>query len=374
MKKRVYIALAATLTAAGVSAQQTRLLTADKHNEYGIVYNLPLTQLVFDIEAEHTVSVAGPFYRYAGKYVGTADVVKSDSESWDVKSVSLSTRGVPGGPSRSYLMQLKSGQDVSVCVAGEGDGMLLAINKDVALPASPALPSGADSDPLLARTEAEEAAKAYLQYVDEDFLVSQSSAMRARMLSETLMTVRESKLSLSRGTAETMPADGRQLELMLNSLGAQEKALAEAFTGVVVRRSATHRYTFTPDTTATAADGSRMVLGRLSDFSGFTDADDLSGEPIYISLRYISTPELPVDEKGEPKRLPKDAVVYTLPSTAEVTLTWMGRTIYSGNVDLAQQGTVFGLDPKLFTDRKAPSEAEFDPSTGALLRIARKEQ
>lgn len=373
MKMRFHIALAALLAASGVSAQQTRLLTADKHNEYGIVYNLPLTQLVFDIEAEHTVSVAGPFYRYAGKYVGTADVVKADSESWEVKGVTMSSRGVPGGPERTYLMQLKSGQDVSVCVAGEGDGMLLAINKDVSLPSLPPAPSGDDAI-LSAQSEAREAAKAYLQYVDEDFLVSQSSAMRARMLSETLMEVRESKLSLSRGTAETMPADGRQLELMLNSLGAQEKALSEAFTGVTVRRSATHRYTFTPDTAALNADGTRTVLGRLSDFAGFTDTDDLTGEPIYLNIRYVHIPEIPVDEKGEPKRLPKDAVVYTLPSTAEITLTWMGRTIYSGTVDLAQQGAVFGLDPKLFTDRKAPSEAEFDASTGALLRIARKEQ
>lgn len=370
--KKALIVLAATVTAASIaSAQQTRMLTADKHNEYGIVYSLPLTQLVFDIEAEQTVKKAGPFYRYAGKYVGTADVVKSDSESWEVKRVVMSTRGVPGGPERTYLMQLKSGADVSVCVAGDGDGMLLAVNKDVSLP--PAVPAPAATQGISAEAEAQEAAKAYLQYVDEDFLVSQSSAMRARMLSETLMTVRESRLSLSRGTAETMPADGRQLELMLNSLGAQEKALTEAFTGVVARRTVNHRYVFTPDT-ATSGTSERQVLGRLSDFAGFTDADDLSGAPLYLTINFTSVPEIPVDEKGEPKRLPKDAVVYTIPATAEISISWMGQTIFTGTADLAQHGVTFGLDPKLFTDRKAPSEAVFDASTGALLRIARKEQ
>lgn len=369
--KKTFALLAVVLAAAVPAyAQQTRLLTADKHNEYGIVYTLPVTQLVFDVEAEQTVKKAGPFYRYAGKYVGTAEVVKSDSESWDVKRIVMSTRGVAGGPERTYLMQLKSGSDVSVCVAGEGDGMLLAINKDVALPELPAVPSMVQSSS--AHTEADEAAKAYLQYVDEDFLVSQSSTMRARMLSETLMTVRESRLALSRGTAETMPADGRQLELMLNSLGAQEKALTEAFTGVVTRQSVNHRYLFTPDTTS-GVSTKRQVLGRLSDFAGFTDADDLSGEPLYLTISYTSIPEIPLDEKGERKRLPKDAVVYTLPSTAEISISWMGKTIFTGTADLAQQGAVFGLDPKLFTDKKAPSEAIFDPSTGALLRIARKE-
>ena len=32
------------------NAQQTKLLTADKHNEYGLVYSLPTTAL--DIEVE----------------------------------------------------------------------------------------------------------------------------------------------------------------------------------------------------------------------------------------------------------------------------------------------------------------------------------
>lgn len=38
------------------------------------------------------------------------------------------------------------------------------------------------------------------------------------MLAESLMEIREAKVSLTRGTAETMPTDGRQLELMLESL------------------------------------------------------------------------------------------------------------------------------------------------------------
>ena len=372
--KTLLIALSALLAgASAVNAQQTRLLTADKHNEYGIVYTLPLTQLVFDIEAEHTVSMAGPFFRYADKYVGTTNVVRKDSESWEIKGVKMYTCGIPGGKERTYLMQLKPGNNVSVCVAGAGDGMLLGVNQKVDY--SDPVPEFSPSEEAgVARREAEEAVNAYLQYVDEEFLVSQSSAMRARMLSETLMTVRESRLSLTRGTAETMPTDGQQMELMLNSLGDQDKAITQAFTGFTARSTHRQRYYFTPDTVKTSANGERFILGRLSNFAGFTEADDLTGDPIYLSINFTSRPEIPVDELGEPKRLPKDAVVYTIPSTAQITLTWEGKTLFSGNVDLAQQGVVFGLDPKLFIDRKEPYQAEFDPNTGALLRLSRKEQ
>lgn len=42
----------------GSSAQQTKILTADKHNEYGLVYTLPITTLEIEVTAKRTVSKA----------------------------------------------------------------------------------------------------------------------------------------------------------------------------------------------------------------------------------------------------------------------------------------------------------------------------
>ena len=38
-----------------------------------------------------------------------------------------------------------------------------------------------------------------------------------------------------------------------------------------------------------------------------------------------------------------------------------------GEIELSE--AVFGLDPKLFADKKAPSKALFDPTTGALVEF-----
>lgn len=361
--KHILALLALAGAAAAPSmAQQTRMLSAERHNEYGIVYTLPVTALEFEIEAEHTVCKAGPFHRYARKYVGADNVVEADTESWRVKRVRMRPKGIPD-TQHSYLMQLKAGATTQVCVGGDGDGMLLAINTDVQLPDY----TYWENTPLTASSLATDE---WLQYVDEDFLVSQSDAKRAQMLAAALMTVRESKLSLSRGTAETMPTDGRQLELMLLSLEAQEKAMTEAFTGTVQKETVVRRFTYVPDSVGSGQ--RRDVLCRLSDFAGFTDADDLTGEPVYVQLTYTSEPQMPVDDNGEPKRLPKDAVAYTIPATARVTLTWLGAELMSADTGIAQRGIVFGLEPKLFTDKKAPSMAEFDPATGALLRLTQK--
>ncbi len=96
----------------------------------------------------------------------------------------------------------------------------------MARPAAPEIPE--NPDPVNIRE--------YLQYVDEDFIASQSSVKQAQMLAENLMEIRDAKTSLTRGTAETMPTDGRQPELMLESLRHQEAAMTAAFTGASYKR------------------------------------------------------------------------------------------------------------------------------------------
>lgn len=334
-------------------AQNTHVLTADKHNEYGLVYSLPITSVRFDIKARHTTRKAGPFFQYAKKYIGTDKVIKENSEKWEIISVTATPVGSPD-PDNQYLMQLKPGAVTFLCVAD--DGMLLAINKEVDAP-RPTVAEGSTLEQEAINP------KEYLQYVNEDFLASQSSAKQAQMLSESLMEVRDSKVALTRGTAETMPSDGRQLELMLNSLSHQEEAMTAAFIGTTEVESVTRSFTFTPD------EEGKSTLFRLSDFAGFVDSDDYSGEPVYINVKVTAKGELPVDSKGEEKKYPKDGVAYVIPGTANISLTCGGRTLWQGDVECSQFGSVFGLQPSLFSDRKGRSFATFNPATGALLQI-----
>lgn len=352
---RIWLPFALSLLAAVPgSAQQTKVLTADKHNEYGLVYTLPQTALRIEVTATREVRKAGPYYQYAKKYIGTDVVVKEDSEIWTIASVRVAPYGVPDTATR-YLMQLKPGATTFIGVAE--DGMLLSINTNPGdIPEFKTTPAKDMEGEQLADRE-------YLQYVDEDFIASQSSAKQAQMLAENLMEIRDAKLSLTRGTADQMPTDGRQLELMLNSLRHQEAALTAAFIGNVTKETVSKIYTFLP------AEEGKNVLFRLSDFDGFVESDDYSGEPVYITVTPTQEGALPVDAKGEVKKLPKDAIAYNIPGAAKVTLSYKGKNFFSEEFDMAQFGVVFGLNPLLFSDKKAPSYAVFDPTTGALREI-----
>lgn len=353
MRKSTITLLLALATILPVAAQQTRVLTADKHNEYGLVYSLPVTSLRFEVTMHHTINVAGPYRQYAKKYIGTDRVISRDSETWEIVSVKALTYGTPNRQ-ENYLMQLKPGATTYICV--DSDGMLRAINKEIE---AVSLPEPASDALMGKRPDIDE----YLQYVSEDFLASQSMLKQAQMLSESLMEIRDAKIALTRGTAETMPADGRQLELMLASLAHQEGTLTAAFTGISASETIVRTFTFTPDKEG------EYVLFRLNPATGPVDASDLSGEPIYVDIEITDEPQLPTDAKGETKKLPKDAVIYNIPGTALVTLSYRGATLMSLESEFAQYGIQFGVAPTLFTDKKEPSFAIFNPVTGALEQI-----
>lgn len=335
------------------AAQQTKVLTAEKFNEYGLVYSLPVTALQITVSAQKKTTVAGKYYQYAKKCLGTDDVIKENSDFWTITDVQVSRYGVPSSGTQ-YLMQLKAGATTFMSVAQ--DGMLLSIN---AQPQAQATFQNVNSSSAQPHRRGDE----YLALVDEDFLSSQSSAKQAEMLMNSLLEVREAILGLTRGTADNMPSDGRQMELMLSSLRSQEQALTEAFTGVSFTEDVTRTFSFIPD------EEGRKVLFRLSDFAGFADADNYVGDPVYISTSVVREGTLPTDANGEFKKFPKDGIAYCLPGTAKISISFKGDSLWAQEMDFAQYGNVFGLAPSLFTDKKNPSYAIFDDITGGLVEI-----
>lgn len=327
-----------------VKAQQTKKLTAEKHNEYGLVYTLPNTAFRIDVTMENVTQIAGPFYKYAKIFGGTTDVISKNSNSRTVKEVKVTPYGIPNQNSQ-YLMQLKAGATTYIMVAE--DNMLLAINKENVKTADQESSENTAKNNKNPKPDINN----YLNYVNDDFITAISDYKKAQLLGEELMEIREAKVSLTRGTAETMPTDGRQLELMLNSLADQEASLMNAFRGITYTDIETFSFIFVPDP-------ENDVMS-----AHFPEVN------ISVELSDISSPSLPLDTKGEEKKLPKDAVIYKIPGTAQLTVKNDDRQIYNNVFEIAQLGIDFGLSPSLFSDKKEPSYAIFDPATGALKEL-----
>ena len=352
MKKSLLV-LVLLASVFAMEAQQTKRLTAEKHNEYGLIYTLPVSAFQVEIVAVKDIRMAGPFAKYSKIFTTNSDAILKNEVSWSIESVKVTPYGIPDTENR-YLMQLKPGALAFIDVAD--DGMLLSINKDVEAPVLQSLSVvEVEGTPVTGRE--------YLDFVDEDFIAAQSSYKQAQLLAEEIMEVREAKVSLTRGTAETMPTDGKQLEIMLESLEKQERYLMNAFTGSSWKERVVRTFTYCPD------EEGRGILCKLNPSMGLVDADAKSGTPVYISVRVTEEAALPLDAKGEEKKLPKDAVMYCVPGVADLSITFNGAELYRKSHPMSQFGLVFGLNPSVFTDKKEPSYAVFDPATGALKEL-----
>ncbi|MEZ3590298.1 MAG: DUF4831 family protein [Muribaculaceae bacterium] len=356
MRPILQIFTAAAMLLPGIAlAQATQKLTAGKSNEYGLIYTLPLTALDITIEAEHVVKKPGEFYKYALKYLNTQPVTQP-SETWDIKSVIVNPRGVADSE-RRYLMQFKSGSSPYIIVNEEN--LPLAINT-TAIPADTlqAIPRPVAPQPTPLETPAAR------QAVTEEMLQSQSTAKRAELAAAQIYALRQSRTDLITGQADQMPPDGKAMQLILDNIAAQEAALTAMFLGTEQRSTVVETVTVTPD-----EEVSDQVIARLSALDGIVDADDLTGDPLYLSVSIEEQGEMPVNEKGEEKKFPKGGVAYCIPGTANVDITYRGRTLYDATLPFAQYGVIFGLDPSMFTDKKAPAYLLLNPSTGAIREL-----
>lgn len=357
MSKTAITAITALLlTASGVAAQNTSLLTATKANDYALAYTLPETALEITLVAEITVKKPGEFYKYARKYLNIDNPIAAPSQSAALTSAIVTTHGVQPAQPVPYAMQLKNGFAAYVVLSPEN--FPLAINTDQTAPvAVEETPVETEFEPTPLETPAAR------QVVSQEMLQSQSVAKRAELAATAIFDLRQNRSELISGQADTMPPDGKSLQLMLDNLEAQEQALLAMFCGTTQTRHVVTTVTLTPDD-----DISRKVIARLSPLDGFVEPQNLAGDPVYLNLRVSARGEAPVNEKGETLPFPKNGVAYCIPGQADVTITYGGKTFYDGNLDFAQFGIDYGLAPSLLTDKKNPRFMIFDPATGALLK------
>lgn len=356
---RLLMAALAALVATGAAAQKTQKLSAGKSNDFGLVYNLPLTSVKVVVEAERSVKKPGEFYRYSRKYLNL-DPITEQSETWTLKSVVVFAEGVPD-TEESYLVQFKSGSTPFMTV--DRNSFPISLNDDgYQLPELPALPKARAAEPTILETPA--AAHAMTQ----EMIQSQSSAKRAEVGANKIYELRQSRNDIISGQADQMPSDGQAMKIALDNIAVQESALTAMFTGTDQRSTEVGAYNWLFDIPE-EDESTRVVIARLSQTGGLVDADDLSGEPIYLDVKVTSRGELPANDKGDAKSFPKGGLAYRIPGEASVAVVYEGRTIARTTLKVAQLGYVFGLDPAMFSDKKAPAYVHFDPTTGEVIEI-----
>ncbi len=353
--KQITLGLCAlALCSAAAPAQNTQRLAATKANEYALVYSLPTTALSITLEAEVTTRKPGEFYKYAKRYLNIDNPITSESHSARLIGATVGTRGLANEEER-YAVQFKSGAPTFMLLSPEGIPLAVNTEQTFKTPAVD-LPVSKDAAPTPLETPAAR------QVVSQEMMQSQSTAKRAELASQAIFAIRQTRSELVSGQAETMPPDGKSLQLMLDNLEAQEQALMAMFVGTTSTRTDVATYTVVPD-----KELKNYVLARLSPLDGLVGADDLSGAPVTLDITITAKGEFPLNDKGEAIPFPKNGFAYRIPGEARVSVSYDGETFADDNERIAQFGVVYGLSPSTIGDKKAPQYVILDPATGAVV-------
>ena len=332
-----------------VTALALLVCTGIRAEQAALTYYMPLTQLVFNIEYEQVIETTGVFSKYTERYLGTKDRVKEDKQYFILRSVSLSVLTV-ADPDRSYQIPIDKQRLAGLQLQRTADGRLLALNTTA-------------TDTIICNTPTDEAAKepAYrpLPPLMEEQMLASSTSKMAENTAKLIYRIREQRLNLIAGDAEHQPADAGSMQMALKELDRQEEALCALFVGTTQTQKLSKQILLTPTQSV-----QQQCLFRFSYFSGVVDADDLSGEPVYLTINAHKKEAPETDEK---KKTEPSFIYYNTPGQAQITVADENTQFTSNLLDIAQFGFATPLPQELFI--KNTPQILFNPQTGEILSI-----
>lgn len=330
----------------------------------GAAYFLPKTAINISITSEKTTYTPGELCQYGDRYLRLGSIAEKGESYHTLKSVTLSTEGLPDESKLYYILFANNALAPMVTLTEEG--ILQGIN----------VPAADESSVAAATPAATPAAKVLVPrlYMTEEMLMTGSKAKLAELVAKEIYNIRESKNLIIRGQNEHMPKDAESLQIILAGLEEQEAALTQLFVGTTTVETTTHTYQVIPE-----GDADRLVVGRFSRKLGLLHRDDLAGAPIYIDIKnkqVVPAPVVePVVEPAPAKKTKKikaedkqDGLVYNIPGKAAVKVYTNTRTFAEESLILAQFGNTETLSSHLLVKKK-DIKVKLDPLTGALLQV-----
>lgn len=356
--KTTVLTLSCALTGAlTLQAQQTTRVNAIKANDYGVVYTLPKTSFDVTILVKKTTLKRGEYYQYAQHLIGVEKPVVADEVIYSIESIDVENVGIPD-KANSFMVEFRSNTAQPFVLLHE-NGTIVAVNTEVDL----------DKKAELVLPANKSAISNPKRFLSQEVLMAGSIAKQAELVSRQIFDLRRSKSDILTGESDNMPPDGNAYKVVMDEINLQEAALTSLFAGSEETEYFTQKLTVIPEDDKSL---DNVVIGRFSSKLGLVDSDDLSGEPIYFSLKN-KTPQVEMQlSERDLQRLEEkltSGLVYNIPGQATLSVTFKHNTLVNKEVDVVQYGTKDVLVKKMFDNRKESIKVLFHPELGAIKQI-----
>ncbi len=290
MIKRFIIAAAALLCCVGAGAQQVQ----------------PKTKLTFDVSAQLEQFYAGPYARYAQKYLGV-EAKEEDSSKATLTSVVM-----------------KYGSDT------EASGTSVWSKPGFAQ-------SGFESRGVSANYTSEAAtlfsAGSASRIVSQSVTVEKTPEQKAREAADMVFLLRRNRIQIITGDTDATYS-GEAMKAAIDELAALEQEYLSLFLGYTITQE--QKVTFELSPSSDAKD-QIYVIFRLSDQEGLLPAEEIGGKPYYLD---IAPQEMASAPAADPRAASRAKAVQTvrIPAICDLKVSDGVKTFLQSRIPVYQLG------------------------------------
>lgn len=291
-----------------------------------LTYSLPSTTITLEVEAVQERFYAGPYAKYAEKYLGIKARQK-DETTFSLTQIQMlpmleADQGrrysvnVKKGQIEGTFLKLAAGGFVSFSDATSGDGALWRFTTggkgDFA---GKGVSSNLTSESAtLYRNDKKESVYDKVS-VQQSMLVEKSLEQRASETAQMILKLRRQRLQIVTGDTDATYS-GEAMGAAIEEITRLEKEYMTLFAGYSDFQTQKMRFEVIPEA---GRESQIYVAFRMSDTAGLVPADNLSGKPVVMEIvpQQFSEPAVSVDEQKNKKEA---LVYYRIPSICTVKL------------------------------------------------------
>lgn len=310
-----------------------------------MTYSLPMTTITLEVEAIQEKFYAGPYAKYAEKYLGIKPRQK-DETLFQLTEIRM-TPYVEADQSRRYSVNVKAGNVdatflkladeglVSFSDANFGDESVwrFTIRSQGDFSSKGVTSNLSTESTTLYRNQKKESAYNKVS-VQQNMVVEKTPEKRAAETAEMILKIRQQRFQIVTGDTDATYS-GEAMGAAIDELTRLEEEYMTLFVGYSEYQTQRMKFEVVPDV---QRESQMYVAFRLSDAAGLVNSENMSGRPVVMEIvpQVFAEPELTnvVEEK---KQQPVMAH-YRIPAVCTVRLIDSGNILMQTRLPIYQLG------------------------------------
>ena len=328
-----------------LSAASLHLSAQDK-STVSVTYALPQTSLSFEVEAVKESFFAGPYAKYAEKYLGIK-ASENSSVTYRVSSVKM-TPYIEADAAHRYLATLPASlADTYTQICSQG--LVSCSESGFGRESSWRFPGNADADFAAKGLSANYTAEATTLYqgvknsanynqvaVSQNVVVAKTTEQKAKEAADMILKLRSTRIQIITGDTDANYS-GESMGAAIDEISRLEKEYLSLFIGYSTSETQKMVFDFVP----TADTRNHVFVAfRLSDTAGLLPSDDVSGKPYFVDIVSEGIDLAESEAKNAARKNAGSVIYYRTPAVCSVKLSDGNNILLETRVPIYQYGAV----------------------------------